>query len=224
MLADNVQNAAANVVVQYVQISYGPWLENSEGGLEVQADLYPNASGTAVDLPQRDGHPRPPGTAPPSGRPRSSSTRSACRSRCSRARPGSSWCRTPSSRRRRRSGPRHRSRTQRAGLRATTASSRQSSAAANTPGCALASASSNTPAAAPRRIRLRPLHSVTSKPARFELGHQLARAVLDLVVVVHRLVRAQPPHRPVGRVEAEPPARGEHAERLARHRVAVGLR
>jgi len=31
-----------------VQISYGPWAENSEGGLEVQADLYPNASGTAV--------------------------------------------------------------------------------------------------------------------------------------------------------------------------------
>ena len=25
MLANNVQNAAANVVVQYVQISYGPW-------------------------------------------------------------------------------------------------------------------------------------------------------------------------------------------------------
>ncbi len=48
MLADGVQNAAANVVVQYVQISYGPWLENSEGGLEVQADLYPDASGTAV--------------------------------------------------------------------------------------------------------------------------------------------------------------------------------
>ena len=48
MLADGVQNAAANVVVQYVQISYGPWAENSEGGLEVQADLYPNASGTAV--------------------------------------------------------------------------------------------------------------------------------------------------------------------------------
>jgi Protein of unknown function (DUF3048) N-terminal domain/Protein of unknown function (DUF3048) C-terminal domain len=48
MLADNVQNQAANVVVQYVQISYGPWLENDEGGLEVQADLYPNASGTAV--------------------------------------------------------------------------------------------------------------------------------------------------------------------------------
>jgi hypothetical protein len=34
--------------VQYVQISYGPWLENSEGGLEVQAALYPNASGKAI--------------------------------------------------------------------------------------------------------------------------------------------------------------------------------
>jgi len=45
--ADGVQNAAANVVVQYVAISLGPWLENSEGGLEVQADLYPDASGPA---------------------------------------------------------------------------------------------------------------------------------------------------------------------------------
>ena len=48
MLANNVQNQAATVVVQYVQISYGPWLENDEGGKEVQADLYPNASGAAV--------------------------------------------------------------------------------------------------------------------------------------------------------------------------------
>jgi hypothetical protein len=47
-LNDGAQDAAANVVVQYVAISYGPWVENSEGGLEVQADLYPNASGTAV--------------------------------------------------------------------------------------------------------------------------------------------------------------------------------
>ena len=47
MLKNGAENAAANVVVQYVQISYGPWLENSEGGLEVQADLYPDASGTA---------------------------------------------------------------------------------------------------------------------------------------------------------------------------------
>ncbi len=48
MLADGTQNAAANVIVQYVAISYGPWAENSEGGLEVQADLYPNATGSAV--------------------------------------------------------------------------------------------------------------------------------------------------------------------------------
>jgi Protein of unknown function (DUF3048) N-terminal domain/Protein of unknown function (DUF3048) C-terminal domain len=47
MLSDGAQNTAANVIVQYVQISYGPWVENSEGGLEVQAALYPNASGVA---------------------------------------------------------------------------------------------------------------------------------------------------------------------------------
>jgi Protein of unknown function (DUF3048) N-terminal domain/Protein of unknown function (DUF3048) C-terminal domain len=47
LLANGVQNAAANVIVQYVQIYYGPWLENSEGGLEVQATLYPNAGGAA---------------------------------------------------------------------------------------------------------------------------------------------------------------------------------
>ncbi len=38
-LADGKQNAAANVVVQYINVTYGPWLENSEGGLEVQANL-----------------------------------------------------------------------------------------------------------------------------------------------------------------------------------------
>jgi hypothetical protein len=49
LLADNVQNQTPNVVVQYVQISYGPWLENSSpDSLEVQADMYPNASGNAV--------------------------------------------------------------------------------------------------------------------------------------------------------------------------------
>jgi hypothetical protein len=48
MLADGAQNQTPNVIVQYVQISYGPWLENDLGGLEVQADLYPNASGTAI--------------------------------------------------------------------------------------------------------------------------------------------------------------------------------
>jgi hypothetical protein len=44
---DGVVNSAANVVVQYVPISYGPWVENDLGGLEVQAAIYPNASGTA---------------------------------------------------------------------------------------------------------------------------------------------------------------------------------
>lgn len=48
MVAGGGQNQTPNVVVQYVHISYGPWLENDLGGLEVQADLYPNASGTAV--------------------------------------------------------------------------------------------------------------------------------------------------------------------------------
>ncbi len=47
MLSDGVQNSAANVVVQFVQITYGPWLENDVGGLEVQANLYQNASGPA---------------------------------------------------------------------------------------------------------------------------------------------------------------------------------
>jgi hypothetical protein len=41
-------NTAANIVVQFVNIYYGPWLENSEGGLEVQADLYQDATGFAA--------------------------------------------------------------------------------------------------------------------------------------------------------------------------------
>lgn len=47
-LSNGVQNSAANVVVQFVDITYGPWLENTEGGLEVQANLYTDASGTAL--------------------------------------------------------------------------------------------------------------------------------------------------------------------------------
>jgi hypothetical protein len=47
LLSDGVQNSAANVIVQVVQVTYGPWLENEEGGLEVQANLYENASGPA---------------------------------------------------------------------------------------------------------------------------------------------------------------------------------
>jgi len=47
VLSDGTRNSAANVIVQVVQISYGPWLENDVGGLEVQANLYQGASGPA---------------------------------------------------------------------------------------------------------------------------------------------------------------------------------
>ncbi len=47
ILSDGHQNAAADVIVQFVHITYGPWLENSEGGLEVQATLYQSATGRA---------------------------------------------------------------------------------------------------------------------------------------------------------------------------------
>ncbi|HMD45326.1 MAG TPA: DUF3048 domain-containing protein [Acidimicrobiales bacterium] len=39
LLNNGHQNAAANVIVQTVDVTYGPWLENAEGGLEVQAQL-----------------------------------------------------------------------------------------------------------------------------------------------------------------------------------------
>lgn len=48
LLSNGVQNSATNVVVQFVNVFYGPWVENTQGGLEVQANLYTNASGTAL--------------------------------------------------------------------------------------------------------------------------------------------------------------------------------
>jgi len=45
--SDGTPNRAANVVVQFVQVTYGPWLENDVGGLEVQANLSMSASGPA---------------------------------------------------------------------------------------------------------------------------------------------------------------------------------
>jgi hypothetical protein len=39
VLANGVQNQAQNVVIQVVHITYGPWLENFEGGKEVQAKI-----------------------------------------------------------------------------------------------------------------------------------------------------------------------------------------
>jgi len=52
-LTNGVQNSASNVIVQFIGISYGPWVENSEGGVEVQANLATNASGRAIVF--RDG-------------------------------------------------------------------------------------------------------------------------------------------------------------------------
>ncbi|HLG67181.1 MAG TPA: DUF3048 domain-containing protein [Acidimicrobiales bacterium] len=45
VLADGAQNRAANVVVQFVHVTYGPWVEDANGSLEVQANLYNDASG-----------------------------------------------------------------------------------------------------------------------------------------------------------------------------------
>ncbi len=50
VLSNGVQNSASNVIVQFVHIYYGPWVENSEGALEVQANLATHASGKAIVL------------------------------------------------------------------------------------------------------------------------------------------------------------------------------
>ncbi len=39
LLADGVQNQVQNVIVQQVSITYGPWAENSEGGLEAESHI-----------------------------------------------------------------------------------------------------------------------------------------------------------------------------------------
>lgn len=43
----DVQESATNVIVQFVHVTYGPWVEDSNGALEVQANLYQDASGPA---------------------------------------------------------------------------------------------------------------------------------------------------------------------------------
>lgn len=45
--ASGGQESATNVIVQFVQVTYGPWVEDANGSLEVQANLYQDASGTA---------------------------------------------------------------------------------------------------------------------------------------------------------------------------------
>jgi hypothetical protein len=46
LLADGVQNQAQNVIVQDTKITYGPWVENAGGGLEVESHIL-GSSGTA---------------------------------------------------------------------------------------------------------------------------------------------------------------------------------
>ena len=43
VLTDGVQNQAQNVIVQQVNITYGPWLENSVGGLEAESHILDNS-------------------------------------------------------------------------------------------------------------------------------------------------------------------------------------
>ena len=165
--------------MQYVQISYGPWAREQRG--------RPRGPGRPVPQRQR----RRPivfrnGMAIPATWHRSTlgsptqfvNASGSAHPAQARHRRGWSWCPTPSRRRRRRSARRRpRPSTARlAGLRATTASSRQSSAAAKTPGCALASASSNTPAghAAPHQVEALALGHLEAGP--LELGHQLVGA------------------------------------------------
>ena len=47
-IANDGQISTTNVVVQTVHVTYGPWLENSEGGLEVQSQM--TGSGPLVVL------------------------------------------------------------------------------------------------------------------------------------------------------------------------------
>ncbi len=45
-LQDGVQNQAQNVIIQLVNVAFGPWFENFEGGLEVEAPIA-HSTGTA---------------------------------------------------------------------------------------------------------------------------------------------------------------------------------
>jgi Protein of unknown function (DUF3048) N-terminal domain/Protein of unknown function (DUF3048) C-terminal domain len=52
-LLNGSQVSSTNIVVQFVKTYLGPWVENTLGALEVQANLYTHASGTAIVF--RDG-------------------------------------------------------------------------------------------------------------------------------------------------------------------------
>ena len=49
ILTDGAQNQAQNVIIQDVSITYGPWVENSQGGLEAESHII-DSSGKAYVL------------------------------------------------------------------------------------------------------------------------------------------------------------------------------
>ncbi len=48
VLAGGVQNQAQNVIVQLVNLTYGPWVENSEGGLEAESHIFDSSGKSYV--------------------------------------------------------------------------------------------------------------------------------------------------------------------------------
>ena len=47
ILSTGIQESACNVVVEFIDVTYGPWVEDAQGSLEVQANLYQHAGGRA---------------------------------------------------------------------------------------------------------------------------------------------------------------------------------
>ena len=43
VLTDGVQNQVQNVIVQQVNVTFGPWVENSQGGLEAESHIIDNS-------------------------------------------------------------------------------------------------------------------------------------------------------------------------------------
>ena len=66
-LLDGTQTAATNVVIMTVQTATGSWVENNEGGHEV--DVTATGTGPLRRDAQRRGHHRVPGAGPTSPNP-----------------------------------------------------------------------------------------------------------------------------------------------------------
>ncbi len=48
LLANGVQNQAQNVIIQDVSITYGPWVENSQGGLEAESHILDSSGRVTI--------------------------------------------------------------------------------------------------------------------------------------------------------------------------------